>query len=84
MEIKTVMLNHNGVCFHTGEKVGRPHAVALLIDGDNIKTAMPVGEDYARYVKSGSDASFEDWQVRDEKVRQERSKKAKARLAKNK
>ena len=81
MEIKTVVMNHNGVCFHTGEKVGRPHAVALLIDNGVVKTAMPVGEDYARYVKSGSKDSFEDWSIVDEKVRQERSKKARARLA---
>jgi len=82
MEIKTVMLNHNGVCFHTGEKVGRPHAVALLIGGGNIKTAMPVGEDYARYVKSGSKDDYETWFEADAKVREARSKKAKARLAK--
>ena len=74
-KIETIAMNHNGVCFYTGEKVGKPAGVALITqDGKNLVT-MPVSKLYMRYLSSGDTRDFSEWN-------EERIKKAAETAAK--
>jgi len=61
--IETVAINHNGVCFHTGQKVsGRLRGVAIIKDSEgNALSAMPVSKEYMEQLQAqGNDDDESD------------------------